>query len=121
MIFRLILRHCRVGYFLRRPPSGYRFIRLANRFALWPHQIKLITQTLLTLLVSDYVVRVVGDSNAPSGGGDWRDIILALVTKEFLRQRRGAFLRLVGVGRGISPRPQPQTGRASFQASGFPD
>ncbi len=26
-----------------------------------------------------------------------------------------------GVGRGISPRPQPQTGRASFQASGFPD
>ena len=22
---------------------------------------------------------------------------------------------------GISPRPQPQTGRASFQASGFPD
>src|SRR5271170_5899166 len=26
-----------------------------------------------------------------------------------------------GVGRGISPRPQPQTGRAGFQASGFPD
>ena len=26
-----------------------------------------------------------------------------------------------GVGRGVSPRPQPQTGRASFQASGFPD
>ena len=26
-----------------------------------------------------------------------------------------------GVGRGISPRPQPQTGRASFPASGFPD
>ena len=26
-----------------------------------------------------------------------------------------------GVGRGIAPRPQPQTGRASFQASGFPD
>ncbi len=26
-----------------------------------------------------------------------------------------------GVGRGIAPWPQPQTGRASFQASGFPD
>ncbi len=26
-----------------------------------------------------------------------------------------------GVGRGVSPRPQPQTGLASFQASGFPD
>jgi hypothetical protein len=26
-----------------------------------------------------------------------------------------------GVGRGFAPRPQPQTGRASFQASGFPD
>ncbi len=26
-----------------------------------------------------------------------------------------------GVGRGVPPRPQPQTGRASFQASGFPD
>jgi len=26
-----------------------------------------------------------------------------------------------GVGWGIAPRPQPQTGRASFQASGFPD
>jgi hypothetical protein len=26
-----------------------------------------------------------------------------------------------GVGRGIAPRPQPQTGRASIQASGFPD
>ena len=26
-----------------------------------------------------------------------------------------------GVGGGISPPPQPQTGRASFQASGFPD
>ena len=26
-----------------------------------------------------------------------------------------------GVGRGTAPRPQPQTGRASFQASGFPD
>jgi hypothetical protein len=26
-----------------------------------------------------------------------------------------------GVGRGISPRPQPRTGRASFQASGSPD
>ncbi len=26
-----------------------------------------------------------------------------------------------GVGRGIAPRPQPQTGRAGFQASGFPD
>ena len=30
-------------------------------------------------------------------------------------------IRTRGVGRGISPRPQPQTGRASFQASGFPD
>jgi len=28
---------------------------------------------------------------------------------------------LGGVGRGVAPRPQPQTGRASFQASGFPD
>ena len=26
-----------------------------------------------------------------------------------------------GVGRGISPRPQPRTGLASFQASGSPD
>ena len=26
-----------------------------------------------------------------------------------------------GVGRGVSPRPQPRTGRAGFQASGFPD
>jgi hypothetical protein len=25
------------------------------------------------------------------------------------------------VDRGVSTRPQPQTGRASFQASGFPD
>jgi hypothetical protein len=28
---------------------------------------------------------------------------------------------LGGEGRGVSPRPQPQTGHASFQASGFPD
>jgi len=28
--------------------------------------------------------------------------------------------RASGVGRGVTPRPQPQTGRASFQASGFP-
>jgi len=25
-----------------------------------------------------------------------------------------------GVGQGVTPCPQPQTGRASFQASGFP-
>jgi hypothetical protein len=28
---------------------------------------------------------------------------------------------LCGVGGGVAPPPQPQTGRASFQASGFPD
>ena len=37
-------------------------------------------------------------------------------------QKGEAYSRHVrGVGRGVLPRPQPQAGRASFQAPGFPD
>ena len=42
------------------------------------------------------------------------DVVMELC-EMFLGQELGG-----GVGRGFTPRPQPQTGRASFQASGFP-
>ena len=60
--------------------------------------------------------------NARAGGGVLRiDGSPACARRWFSPQRVGVHRNSRGVGRGISPRPQPRTGLASFQASGSPD
>ena len=71
-------------------------------------------------------VGVSGDtvsSNAGITDTDWHQVAVSYSGSSVSFYLDGVLLDSTpcGVGRGVSPRPQPQTGRASFQASGFPD
>ena len=81
---------------------------------------------------SAHALRLTTDVPAAGGRLFVLDLILPEVGNAIWKKQRQKLITLAearkalavlksGVGRGVPPRPQPQTGRASFQASGFPD